>query len=513
MNIQTKTRWLATRFLLLSAMFGFALSGNLAAQDDFISLPLTRPFEFFDRIANRYETEEDQYGVYVFDSKNGKFLHRYDGIFYGFGEGEKDLLLKTDTNDLYVSGNKEILTLVNVETGEKRHEFRGNNHAKFINDKTAAVEQLSENGRRTVAIYDLTTGQTLCQIDGEIGWGNLKLSSDKRFLLTDNFGSTLLWDTTTWQQLRTFEGTMAQWSSDEKWVATRNPRLRKVLVWDAATGEKILTLAYPGKNENMRLWFSDDSLKIHLQPILHHLPSFAEDENGNIKDETVFVWEVKTGKSLGEYVNDPLWLDGKNVCLNRIWGWGKEIIPHVDLKDAENEKVLYPFPGYMEWSQLKEDGNRFLVTTDDSIKIADSLYEREFVVWNLETGEEKGKLKFTDNGSVYYEVTNYLPEQNYLCFQFHIDEMDTPYGTRYRTWDVATGQMVDASKELPKTVTNNRILKFDDKYNDCVVLWDKTTDKPLWLFKSEGIGRITDVQFFDEGRYFLIVVSPPPPMT
>jgi WD40 repeat protein len=101
---------------------------------------------------------------------------------------------------------------------------------------------LAHGGMQTVIeLYDLPSGEHLRTLEGHSDpIAHLVFAPSGSFLASDDLESTIIWDTTTWEQRYTIEGSLQLISEDGAVLITGNQRA--VTLWDTATWQPLCTV-------------------------------------------------------------------------------------------------------------------------------------------------------------------------------------------------------------------------------------------------------------------------------
>jgi WD40 repeat protein len=237
-----------------------------------------------------------------------------------------------------------------------------------------------------VKIWDSNSGEELFEIKGNEGMQPGKIawspSGDRIGITYDSLPGAMIWDAVTGEKLLTFKGHKDEvwdldWSPDGSRVATASDD-RKVIVWDSTTGDD--TLTFSGHQNKVRsvAWSPDGSRII---------------STGN--EGEAIIWEAATGQVLMELfpedfkiaVPDAAWTqDGQRVILLSADGF-------VHIIDSESGVQLSQF-----LTPSGGTGSAFSLSPTEERMIIGG-YDGAAKVWNIATSTEM--ISYDIGGGVY----------------------------------------------------------------------------------------------------------------
>jgi WD40 repeat protein len=331
---------------------------------------------------------------------------------------------------------------------------------------------------KSVRLWDLTTGQELRSFEGHGSTvETVAFSPDGRTLASGSHDSTVkLWDLTTGKELRSLVGhgspvSSVTFSPDGRTLASGSNNI--VRLWNVSTGQQLQELNY--SSEITSLVFSPDGRKL---------------VSGS-KIGFVTLWDVATGK---------------------------------ELRSLPEHAQLVPSNGGVDLSVAGPDGEAMWVSsvafcTDGHTVIAGGSMVN---FWNVDTGralsslETRGVLALSPDGrtvgldiwrSVTGEQLRLLEphSESILPVAISTDGNTLVSGSRdhtVRLWDLATGQRLRAFKNT----SGDRSVQFSPdgrtifsvSYDNTAKLWDLATGQQLGSFK--GGTDMTSVAFSSDRR-------------
>ena len=240
----------------------------------------------------------------------------------------------------------------------------------------------SPDGRRlvtgsldqTVRIWDATPlgenpDQELTLSGHAQGVYSVAFSPDGKRLVSASADQTVkVWDTLTWKELLTFRGHTnyvngVAFCPNGRHIASVSGQAREgvVKVWEAATGQEVLTL-------------SDTDRAVAFGPDGRHLAS-------QVKKFAVRIWDAKTGQEVLTFPSHE-WMilglafsaDGKRLA------WASQD-KTVKVWDVEKKREIHTLRGHT-------GRVRSVVFSPDGKRLASGGMDRAVKIWNAETGEE-----------------------------------------------------------------------------------------------------------------------------
>jgi WD40 repeat protein/class 3 adenylate cyclase len=243
---------------------------------------------------------------------------------------------------------------------------------------------------------------------------------------------------------------------------------RTVKIWDASTGQELLSFSASEPGFVVLIKFSPDGTRL----------ASTHDDN------TARIWDATTGEELLTISGDPAvdiaWNpDGTRLAsthednLARIW----------DATTGEELLTLSGHTEYLTWVSFSPDGTRLVTGSGDSTA----------KVWDLAAGEEL----FTLSAPSFHElVTLWSPDGTRIV----TDGGKHPL----KVWDAATGHEL-LSLYSPKNTTIGVIAFSPDGtrfvkalHDGTVIVWDPTTGEELLAFPAH-LNDIYDVAVHPDG--------------
>lgn len=320
---------------------------------------------------------------------------------------------------------------------------------------TSAVREETQSKESLPLQVEKTTPELVVQ-NGSIGSITAIFSKDGRFVLTSDVDSTVrLWDSESGLLIREFNdaGPAISLSPDANLAATSDPNSVDVLLWDTATGEKLLTLTGHESGVNSIDFSPDGSLIV---------------TGGTIAR----LWDVKTGKQLQILAVDP--------------------------KTAEpiSESIMQHFLSFRFLDvEFSPNGRYILTGSNDGIAR----------LWDIETGAEirqfQGHERYSDDGSrgLVYSV----------AFSPAGDLVLTGSGDRTaRIWDVETGQEIHQFKAaFPVSSVDfskdGKYILTGENHGGTARLWHIDSGKVLKEFNN-GQDGVNSVAFSPDNQSVLL---------
>jgi WD40 repeat protein/uncharacterized caspase-like protein len=290
-----------------------------------------------------------------------------------------------------------------------------------------------------VRLWDVATRNELLKVSAftkEIS-GGIGFTKDGRYLLTviedEKNPATVLWDTSSGNQVHRFAGELLRESRDSRFILTLTRGI--VHLWETGSGREIKSFGPFPRIESSYDWlarFSFDGNIVAIQP------------SGEYKQEkTVYVYETATGKE-----------------LHRFIGSAPDFSP---------------------------DG-RFLLTLTSTKRPGSNDFEIDTAhVWELSTGKEYRNFSA--------EAAEFSPDGRFLV-SLNYRNSYKESRIKPRLWDLATGEeaLTFSAQDTVRIVRfspDRRVVATVDKDERSIRLWDLATRKEIQNFK----GRFTSGGF------------------
>ena len=262
--------------------------------------------------------------------------------------GAWGLAFAPDGKTLAVAGSDGRVRVWDLASRRELHRYDEHTDRIWGLDLTPDGKQAATaGGDGTVRIWDMVTGQVVRSWTADEVTGVLRVgyTPDGRSLLTSGYGGHVkLWDVATGKETRQYRGeikwsrTGAALSPDGRLVATPGDDGMSITLYEAATGRRGRVLS--GHISYVTsLIFSPDSTRL-----ISSADSHTGDDNKQINDGSVQVWDIATGSQLHKFEaespigGDAVSPDGRvvtSVFLNedltaslRFWDMatGKELV-------------------------------------------------------------------------------------------------------------------------------------------------------------------------------------------
>jgi WD40 repeat protein len=311
----------------------------------------------------------------------------------------------------------------------------------------------------TIKVWDAGNDPEARAFEGR----NIAFSPDgKWFASTSWFWATTfkLWDTTTGQVVRTFDGHKGKvvdvaFSPDGRWLASGSQDAT-VKLWDVANGQELRTL----EGHTGSVW------SVAFSPDGRWLASAGE-------DATVKLWDIATGQRSVTFKGHTDWIFGAAFSPDGALLATASKDRTVRLWDATTGRLIYTFVGSSSHCILafSPDGARLATADEDrTIKLWDVRIGRLLSTFGVNMATNAG-LAFTPNGrrlaSTSLDGTTKLWDvatgQEALLLRGHIssamDAAFTPDGTRLATGDNdGKGKLWDARPWTPDAAIEREAL-------------------------------------------------------
>jgi len=335
----------------------------------------------------------------VWDAATGKELRQFEGhtgwvLSVAFSPDGRQVL--TGSGNPFERTSDNTARLWDAATGQELRRFEGHTDpVTSVAFSPDGRQVLTGSGDKTARLWDAATGKELRRFEGHTDWVvSVAFSPDGRQVLTGSgflgiFGESRdntarLWDVTTGQEFRRFEG-----HTEAVWSVAFSPDGRQVLtgsgdktarLWDAATGKELRR--FEGHTE--AVWsvaFSPDGRQVLT----------------GSWDKTARLWDVATGQELRRFEGHSaaVWPvvfspDGRQVLTGAGHFVGVAPDNTARLWDVATGQELRRFEGHTDMVSsvaFRPDGRHILTGSQDGTAR----------LWDAATGRELCRFYgFTD---------------------------------------------------------------------------------------------------------------------
>jgi len=339
-----------------------------------------------------------------------------------------------------------------AETGEELVTLLG--HTDRVNQAAWNADEsriLTASADGTARVWDARTGEELLILFGHTGtvWQAVWNGDESRILTAgcgrrDTHGSCLegtarVWDAETGEELVTLLGhtdrvNQAMWNSDETRILTTGCEFFNdyvgicvkgtARVWDAETGEELVILSGHGRYVARAVWNSDETRILTVGCDRFH------DYADVCVESTARVWDARTGEELvilpdEGRVEQAVWNSDESRILTVSWDGTARVW---DARTGE-ELVILPDEGRVEQAVWSSDESRILTVSGDGAAR----------VWDARTGEELLTLSSLE-GDVWQAVWNSDGSRILTAGCGRRDAHGSCVEGTARVWDAETGE-------------------------------------------------------------------------
>ena len=321
----------------------------------------------------------------VWDAATGKELRQFEGhtgwvLSVAFSPDGRQVL--TGSGNPFERTSDNTARLWDAATGQELRRFEGHTDpVTSVAFSPDGRQVLTGSGDKTARLWDAATGKELRRFEGHTDWVvSVAFSPDGRQVLTGSgflgiFGESRdntarLWDVTTGQEFRRFEG-----HTEAVWSVAFSPDGRQVLtgswdktarLWDVATGQELRRF----EGHSAAVWpvvFSPDGRQV-LTGAGHFV--------GVAPDNTARLWDVATGQELRRFEGHTDMVssvafrpDGRHILTGSQDGTAR-------LWDAATGRELCRFYGFTDghWLILTPEGY-FDTDISDPIELPVTYYD------------------------------------------------------------------------------------------------------------------------------------------
>jgi len=370
--------------------------------------------------------------------------------FKGHNDHVTSVAFSPDGQRVLTASREGRAILWDVSNGNRLVAFEGGHLAGVTSIALSPDERLLLAGYRDgkAVLWDTVIGTRQATLEThQRDVASVAFSSDGKQMLTGSIDGAILWNPETKDKLRTFKGTVqsAGFSPDGKTVLTwqyvkgAKPFARAPVLWDAATGVKLLTFQAENRIETC-VAFSPDGKQVLV----------------GYYDGTASLWDAATGNHLGTFkdgrgrvtsvVSSP---DGKGALTG--FDDGTAVLWNVGTNDRLREFVGHK--RRVDSVVFSPDGKQLVTASED----------QTMVLWDAATGSKLRIFAGGRTGSLHSVL--FWPNGRSI-----VSGSDDGMA---RVWDIATGD------ELCRLIA----LAGDD--------WLAITPEGLFDGSTGGIGKLT----------------------
>jgi WD40 repeat protein len=324
-------------------------------------------------------------------------------------------------------------------------------------------------------VWDVGTGKKLIDLSADLpSVKSMAWSPDNKFIAFANRETVQVSDASTGRELRKFIGHQGRvrsiaWSPDSKRLASASDD-RTIVLWDAGTGQKLLTLRDQGNNLFSSVAWSPDG------------KSLASGRKGGAT-----LWDVATGKELYTLDSDRVEIssvtwspDGKSLAAA-----GSD--RSVKLWHVGTVSKLRSFGGHrgdvtsVAWSA-------------DGKSLASASYDRSVKLWDAGPGQETRILRNQDHG---FLSVAWGPDGRSLA-STNDDHVLTQ-------WDVGTGEEIGTFKLDPDArhvawSTDRKFFVSIEDTDNTLKVWDSGTGHELRTLRGHQ-NHVESAAWSPDGKY------------
>ncbi|MBI5927671.1 MAG: protein kinase [Chloroflexi bacterium] len=188
----------------------------------------------------------------LWDRETGAIIHRYENTIAGkiFG---MDIAPTSNSFRIMAGGLNRVLTLWDAENETPLHQFANLGHGGPVKDIVVSTDNqlmLSGSNDHTLILWDVSTGQEIRRFEGHTGRIlTAAFNADNSLIVSgSDDGEIILWDMATGQQVRQFTGHVGPVYS----IVWQNSASRlissgedgQIILWDATSGAQIQQLTH-----------------------------------------------------------------------------------------------------------------------------------------------------------------------------------------------------------------------------------------------------------------------------
>lgn len=354
-----------------------------------------------------------------------------------------------------------------------------------------------------VRLWNSTKGNQLFSFTHDrYGVSDMAFSPNSKKLITADFGSIRIWDTSNKQEPRTFISSTGvadvSFSPDSKYVAIASGNVAKI--WDITSNLELssfdheanvtrvtyspdgVLLATVGEDHTVRLWNNTSGKQIAVFPHKGYIRAATFAPNGtrfvttsNDNTNIVYIWDTSNGEQVAVLPHEDF-VSGISFSPNSEFIATTSHDSTVRIWKSTTVKLLKTLPSESLYGRVRfSPDSRFLATVTDSF----------FTIWNTMKWEKVGSYEYPSN-----DITH----DNPLDIAFSLDNTRFVIAGQHGVawlWNIANGKQVAALKH--DTAINTVDFSPDSKrlatasYDHTARIWDSTTGELLSVLSHDNI--------------------------
>ena len=394
----------------------------------------------------------------IFDLVSGKKVKS----FQGEGGNIESILFNKDESKLFFGTNEGIVNIWDIQKSKEIAQLKGLStstiESLFLTHDEKTIVSIHDNGK--IVFWSYEKGEPTKVIeDANAIYGRATLGKNEKYMLTQSYATTHLWNLKENKLLKIFQG---------KDVSSK----RAIAFFDngdsiaVGSNSGIVSIWNIEKREKKKVFRGSKSAVLSIQ--------FSKDERYMLSStkDMAKLWDVQTQKEIQSFQVShvktlKLSANGEKV----VWGMYANLIA---VYDVEKGKIIYRLKGHkypISSLKISEDG-RYLVSNSK---------EGYIKLWNLRTGKESQAFR-----KQYGRLTQFSISKNAKYVVLGM------ISGNVRVWDIA--------KEKEKIVFRGKdgigraLLTKDERYivsvtrfTGIIKVWDILQEKEIKEFeKSKG---------------------------
>jgi WD40 repeat protein len=434
-----------------------------------------------------WNSENKTKTIQLWDIATGKEINSNSQTLFSIDKNKENFVNKTKINS-GVSPDGKILASIMSDNTIKLEEILTGKEIRSLKGHNIGVQSISFSpNSKTLAsggwdniikIWNVETGEEIHSLLGhdEVIY-SLRFSPDGKYLVSGSGDKTIkIWDISTGREIRSLGGhndnvTVVNFSPNGK-ILVSGSEDNTIKLWQVNKKTEYTTLS----NLVESLDFSPDS-KI--------LASGSANFASSVNDETIFLWDVLTGKLIRPLLGNEgtVFTVSFSPNGNTLAAGSSKTIKLWEMSTGKTIRSI----------EADKDRVKDVRFSPDGKLLASSGFEDTVKLWNVDTGTKIFSLN-GHKGSV--DSISFSPDGQILA--------SGGFDNTIKLWDVVTGNEIRTLKGHKSNISdvrfspNGKVLA-SGSWDYSIKLWDVVTGNEIRTLKGHK-GRVNRISFSPDGQ-------------